>query len=103
MMEYCVLNFSRNNMEIAVVYFREGYSPEHYPSQKVTMSETRWNKLLFNICTCNYVRKQLLLPFKTKTRELPLNILNFSETSKLYQLLFNIDNSIWYSPSCFWV
>ena len=41
MMEYCVLNFSRNNMEIAVVYFREGYSPEHYPSQKVTMSETR--------------------------------------------------------------
>ncbi|XP_022345572.1 glutathione synthetase-like [Crassostrea virginica] len=23
-----------NNMEIAVVYFREGYSPEHYPSQK---------------------------------------------------------------------
>lgn len=29
------ISFYSNNTEIAVVYFREGYSPDHYPSQKV--------------------------------------------------------------------
>lgn len=31
---YCVLFFFRNGLEVAVVYFRSGYAPEQYPTDK---------------------------------------------------------------------
>lgn len=38
------ISFYRNNTEIAVVYFREGYSPDHYSSQKVRVESLHIHK-----------------------------------------------------------
>ncbi len=43
------VHVGRSNKEVAVVYFRTGYSPQHYPTEKVCTYFLMWlHALIFN-------------------------------------------------------